>query len=122
MATLHAKLALLIDGVYQTKATQLTIEFDPALNRVDTLDGFAGFTQGPGSCRITCSTAVDFSGLEFDFMSAIANVEAHDMQFVIGAQTYTSSGFFAEPGSVSQGVAANTEGSWTWVGDLKPLD
>lgn len=120
-AKLYARLALMIDGVFQIEATNVSIEFNPSLQAVDTLEGRSGYTQGAGFATISAGAAVPIGGLEFDFMSAMAKNEPHDLEVVVGGKSYAGSGFF-QSGSVGQSAGANTESSWTWEGQLKPLE
>lgn len=118
----YAKTTLLIDGVQQLEVQSQDIEFNAGLQRVDTIPkGYAGNTSGSGEVTINGTQAVPFDGLEFDVLSAIANESEHEVEFTIGGKSYSSTGQFLN-GRVSQSVNGSTEVSWTWMGDLVPLN
>lgn len=119
MATdLYARLDLLIDGVIQVELQNVTVEFDSGLVEVKTIPkGLSGFTETGGSVKIDFTQAIPKGGLEFDFLTAIANVEAHQVEVTIGAKSYQSAGVFMN-GKVSQSNSASAEASTQWMGNL----
>ena len=122
VAEIYGRVRVLIDGKAQLEITNAHIELDSVLVPVDTIEkGLAGFTEGSGKTTITGGTALPIGGFEFNFMSAIANKEAHDVQIDIGPHSYRSTGVF-QNGAVGMGVNASAEGNWTWMGDLKSLE
>jgi hypothetical protein len=117
-----AILTLFIDGLYQAKASNISITTNSGQVRMDTIaEGLAGFTPGAGDVSISGSSVVHIGGLEFDFHSAAAKGGYHSLQVVIGAKAYTGSGKFMDT-TTSQSVNANTESSFNWTGQLKPLE
>jgi len=117
----HARLGLLIDGVYQIEVTNISVQFDSGAVRIDTLEGLAGKSDGSGSVTISVSQAIPLGGLEFDFVSALATGTYHQMQIPIGAKSYIGNGWF-QSGSGGQGVNAASEAGWEWTGELSELE
>ena len=115
-AKFYSTIRILIDGQYMAELTSGSIDFDPRLNEVETVDGF-GYTPGSKRVTITIGEAVPIGGLEFDFARALALSTSHQVEFVFGGQSYVSNGLFTG-GSINGGANANTEASFTWVGDL----
>jgi hypothetical protein len=117
----HLRLALLIDGVFQIKPSSVSINGESGAQAVETLEGLAGKTQGSGRCTISVSGAVPLGGLEFDCVSALSQGTYHEMQVPLGGKSYVGNGWI-NSASVSQSVNANTEYSFEWIGELKPLE
>lgn len=115
-----AKLAIFIDGSYQQMASQIQMSTNSGQQRIDTLEGLAGFTPGSGDTTITATCGVPVGGQEYDFNSAAADGKYHIIQIPVGGKTYRGMGKFMD-GSISQSVNANTETTFTWTGELKPL-
>lgn len=119
MATdLYVRLNTLIDGVIQVELQDVTVEFDSGLVEVKTIQkGLSGFTETGGSVKIDFKSAIPKNGLEFDFLTAIANVEPHQMEVTIGAKSYQSAGVFMN-GKVSQSIGASAEATTQWMGNI----
>ncbi|MCZ2439650.1 MAG: hypothetical protein LC119_05680 [Burkholderiales bacterium] len=111
------KLRLIIDGEVQAQCTQISVNLDGQAVRVDTLEGLAGKTEGAKSLEIDGNWAVPLGGLEFDFVTAIADGTYHEVQIPIGNKTIVTRGWF-QSGSLSQSVNAATEASAKFIGEL----
>jgi len=122
MATLqdHARLAIFIEGTYMVEMTSIEITTNSGQQRVDTLEGLAGFTPGSGDVTVTCGFAIPIGGQEYPFQETCADGSYVAIQIPIGAKDYVGKGKFQDVG-ISQSVNANTEGTFTWVGELTPL-
>jgi len=123
MATLvdHARLALLIEQTYQVEMTSIELTTNSGQQRVDLLnEGLGGFTPGSGDVTISGGFAIPIGGQEFPFQETCADGSYVTMQVPVGGSDYIGSGKILDV-SISQSVNANTEGSFTWTGELLPL-
>jgi len=116
----HLRLALLVDGVQQIKASDISLKCDGKNQPVETLEGLAGKTGGSGMVTITGTCAIPLGGPEFDFESAVANGTYHTLQVPLGVKSYIGNGWF-EDAEVSGSVGKSTEMRFTWMGEFKPL-
>lgn len=114
----HLLLRLLVNGVFQIKASSVNLEFDSGAQRVDTLEGLAGKTPGSGTVTITGNFAVPIGGPEHDFFTDCVEGAYVEMQVPFGAKSYIGTGWFQTAG-ISQSVNANTEGTFTWTGEFE---
>jgi hypothetical protein len=61
-----------VNGRTLAEATKVTIRVMANDTEVNTLvQGFAGFSDGPGKCEISIESAVPKKGYEFDFVEAV---------------------------------------------------
>lgn len=116
----HLKLTVLIDGVFQVKVSNITVNGDSGSQAVETLEGLAGKTPGSGKCEISGTWAVPLGGLEFDFWSAMAAGSYHEIQVPVGAKSVISEGWFQTAG-VQGSVNSSTEANMTFMGELQAL-
>jgi sporulation protein YlmC with PRC-barrel domain len=117
-----AILSVLIDGTFQGKITNVTINTTSGQIVQETIsEGLSGFSPGSGQTTISGTSIVGIGGLEFDWHSASAKGGYHSIQVVIGAKMYTGTGKFMDA-STSQSVNAGTESSFNWTGVLKALE
>lgn len=113
----HLRLALLIDGVFQVKPSQIRVQFQANNQVVETLEGLAGKTPGSGRVTITATCAVPVGGPEHDFFTDCVKGTYHDLQVPFGAKSYIGTGWFDEC-DIGQSTNANTEASFTWQGEF----
>lgn len=117
----YTRIDAAIDGVSQMEYTSIKITSEAGLIAVKTIQkGLSGFTDGGGQCNISITSAIPKGGPEFDFLSALAKKEPHEMTLTIGSKSYISQGFF------TQATASQTEGSSSaidaeWIGELLEL-
>ena len=114
----HARLVLLIDGVYQVSCSGIDISLDSGAQRVDTLEGLAGKTPGAKSLEISGTWAVPIGGLEFDFATAMAEGSYHEIQIPVGGKSIVAKGWF-QSGKIGQSTNASTEASATFIGEFE---
>lgn len=114
----HLRLALLIQGSYQSTPSSISVEFDSGNQRVDTLEGLAGKTPGSGSVSINATVSIPVSGPEYDFFADCVDGKYVDMQVPFGAKSYIGTGWF-QTASISGSANANTEASFSWIGKLE---
>ncbi len=116
-----AQAKVFYNGSPITQITSMSMTTNAANQRVDLLDGgLAGFTAGSGDVTLEIGFVVPIGGLEFDYQQDCANHAFVDMQVFIGRQNYIGRGKI-DTNQISQSVGASMEGSFTWVGELKPL-
>lgn len=113
----HLRLRLLIDGVFQLKTSTIRIHFAANNQVVETLEGLAGKTPGSGRVTITGTVAVPVGGFEMDFVAATVKGSYHDLQVPFGPKSYIGTGWFDES-DIGQSTNANTEASFTWIGEF----
>ena len=116
----HARLALFVAQTYMVEMTSIELTTNSGQQRVDTLEGVAGFTPGSGDCTVSCGFAVPIGGQEYPFQETCADGSYVTLQIPIGDKDYIGNGKFMDV-SINQSVNANTEGTFTWAGELTPL-
>lgn len=114
----HLRLACIIDGVFQVKVQNFSVNGNSGRQAVETLEGLAGFTPGSKTLEVNGTWAVPVGGPEFDFMTAAANGTIHEIQIPIGVKTIISKGVFLTAG-FSQSVNAATEHTMTFMGEFE---
>jgi len=122
MATLqdHARLALFVEQNYMVEMTSIEMTTNSGQQRVDTLEGLAGFTPGSGDVTVSCGFAIPIGGQEYPFQQTCADGSYVTLQIPVGGEDYIGLGKFIDV-AISQSVNANTEGTFTWTGELTPL-
>ncbi len=113
----HLRLKLLVDGVMQVTPSQIRIQFSSNNQVVETLEGLAGKTPGAGRVTISCTGSVPVSGPEADPATKVVKGTYHDMQVPFGPKSYIGTGWFDEC-DIGQSTNANTEVSFTWIGEF----
>lgn len=113
----HLRLKLLIDGIFQVTPSQIRVHFASNNQVVETLEGLAGKTPGSGRVTITCSGAVPAGGPETDVATNVVKGTYHDLQVPFGPKSYIGTGWFDEA-DIGQSTNANTEISFTWIGEF----
>lgn len=114
----HLALRLLVDGVFQLKATNVQVTMNSGAQRVDTLEGFAGKTPGSGDIQVTANWAVEIGGPECDLFQWVAEGSYHEVQIPIGTQSIMTQGYWDTSG-ISQSTNASTEMTGTFIGELQ---
>jgi hypothetical protein len=114
------KLKLLVGGVQQVTATEISVEVDGKNQTLETLEGVVGKTPGSGQTTVTATCIVPIGGQEFDYMGAVKDGGYFDLQIPLGAKSYIGNGYF-DKASVSQSVGKPTEVQFTWIGAFERL-
>lgn len=118
----YAKLNLAYNGNWLEQITSVQHATNSGQQRIDLLnEGLGGFTPGSGDVTITVGYAIPIGGTEDDFQQHCATGAYVTLQIVQGRHDYTGRGKITE-NSASQSVGAAAEGSFTWVGELKPFE
>ena len=117
----HARLPVFIDQDYQVVMTTISMSTNSGQQRVDTLEGLAGFTPGSGDVSISGNYVIPVGGQQFPVQEATANGTYHTFQIGIGPKDYIGRGKFMD-NEIGQSVNASTEGSLNWVGELKAIE
>ena len=122
MATLqdHASLSIFVEQVYMVEMTSIELSTNSGQQRVDTLEGLAGFTPGSGDCTVSCGFAIPIGGQEYPFQETCADGSYVSLQIPVGPVDYIGLGKFMDV-SINQSVNGNTEGNFTWTGELAAL-
>lgn len=111
------KLRLLIDGVQQILASDVSLEIDGQNQPLDTLEGLAGKTPGSGRATITGTSVVPIGGPEHDFLQSIVEGSYHDLQVPYGTKSYIGTGWF-DKATLSQSTGKSTDFQFTWIGEF----
>ncbi len=118
----YARLGAFYNGNALTQLTSVSIVTNSGNQRVDLMnEGLGGFTPGPGDITIEIGFAVPIGGTEDEFQEDCANRAFVTLQIPIGRKYYIGRGKI-ESVSISGSAGANVEGSFTWTGELKPLE
>lgn len=118
----YARLAIFYDGTALTQVTSIQATFNSGQQRVDLMDvGLGGFTPGSGDVSISIGYAVPVSGTEKPFKSDCALGRYVTLQLQEGGEYYIGQGKIMDA-DVSGSAGANTEGTFNWVGELKPME
>lgn len=110
-------MTLLVDGVRQVKASEITVNGQSGAQAVETLEGLVGKTPGSKRLEISAKWALPITGMEFDVATATANGTYHEIQIPVGSKTIVSQGWFQEF-NLGGSVNANTEVGAQFVGSL----
>lgn len=116
----HLRLAVLVDGVYQLKITNVTINGTSGAQAVETLEGLAGKSPGSGRVEIDATWAVEIGGPEVNVWDFTAEGSYHEVQIPVGSKSVISQGWFDSAG-FSQSVNAATEMPAKFIGEFKTL-
>jgi hypothetical protein len=118
----YANLSIFYNGNALTQITSISHTTESGQQRVDLLnEGVGGFTPGSGSCEIEVGFVVPIGGLEDTFQEDCANGTYVTLQIPIGSKDYIGRGKLMNV-KISQSTGAVTEGTWTWTGQLKPIE
>ncbi len=118
----YARLALYYNGNPLEKITSLEMVTNSGLQRVDLLnEGFAGFTPGSGDVQIDVGFVVPADGTEDTFQEDCANLEFVTLQMPVGRKDYIGKGKILSV-RIGQSTGASVAGSFSWLGEPKPLE
>lgn len=116
-----AKLGVFYNGNALTKVTSISLDTNSGEQRIDLLnEGLAGFTPGSGDCTIEVGFVVPIGGTEDEFQEDCATGTYVTLQVPVGRKSYIGRGKIQSV-KISQSTNANVEGSFTWMGEVKPL-
>ena len=112
--------------VYLGESTSVEMVTEAGNIRVDTLDGFSGFSDGSGSVKLNLGYAIPKGGPEFPFQQCAAgdsngNKPWVNAQFGVGAGAYVGTGKI-NTCTESQSTNAAAEGRCEWEGEIKPIE
>jgi hypothetical protein len=113
-----AQLKVFVNGNPCEYITSISKTTEAGIQRIETLEGLAGFTNGSGQVTIELGYSVPIGGTEVDYDGICARKEYVDMQVFQGKKSYAGRGKF-ETSSVNQSVGGATEGTVSWTGELK---
>lgn len=116
-----ASLKVFVNGNPLEYVTSISRTTEAGIQRIETLEGLAGFTNGSGAVTIELGFSVPIGGTEVDFHGMAARREYVDMQVFEGRRSYAGRGKF-ENVSISQSVGGATEGTVSWTGELRAPD
>lgn len=118
----YARLGVFYNGSAITQLTSLGHTTNSGQQRVDLMnEGLGGFTPGPGDCTVDVGFAVPIGGTEFNFQEDCANGAFVTLQVPVGRKYYIGEGKIMTV-SISGSTGANVEGTFNWVGELKPME
>lgn len=118
----YATLKAFYDGQPITQATSISHVINGGQLRVDLIEtGLGGWTPGSGDCTIEIGYPVPLTGTEFPYKSDAASGRYVTFQISEGDFYYIGMGKVQTSGS-SQSANASTEGTLTWIGELKPME
>jgi hypothetical protein len=118
----YANVSVIVDGNPLEEVTSLEMTTNSGQQRIDTISkGLAGFTPGAGDVTVSIGFAVPIGGPEEDFQQKCAEGSYVSMQIGIGPADYVGTGKIMSV-SESQSVGASMEGTFEWVGELKPRE
>lgn len=116
-----ARMGLLLDGIFVgDESTNIRLSTDRGKLVVMTLEGLAGFTFGGGQCTIDCGHILPRDGTAYPYQEKAASEDFVTAQVFAGPKSYTGTGQIMTH-DVGQSTNASTEGSYQWVGELKPM-
>lgn len=117
-----ARLSIFYDGDALIYVTSIQGTTNSGQQRVDIMDvGLAGYTPGSGDVTISVGYAVPVAGTEKPYQADCANGRYVTLQLQQGAQYYIGQGKIMDV-DVSGSAGANTEGTFNWTGELKPME
>ena len=118
----YARLAVFYNDSLLTQITSASLTTNAGNQRVDLLnEGLGGFTPGPGDVTIEVGFVVPAGGTEEEFQEDCALKNFVKMQVPVGRKDYVGRGKI-DTVSISQSTGASVEGSFTWIGELAPLE
>ncbi len=118
----YARLSVFYNGNALTQITSLSHTTNSGQQRVDLMnEGLGGFTPGPGDCTVDVGYAVPIGGTEDTFQEDCASGKFVSLQIPIGAKNYLGLGKIMT-NTVSGSTGANVEGTFSWTGELRPLE
>jgi hypothetical protein len=117
----YAQLAVIMDGNVLEQISSIHLSWNSGNQRVDLLNtGLSGFTPGSGDVTIEVGFMTPIGGLEDDFTGKLTNRDYVTMQVPIGGKDYIGKGKI-DKCDISQSTNASVEGTFTWIGQIHPL-
>jgi hypothetical protein len=117
----HAIGRCFFDGNPLTEVTSLERTTESGQQRIDTLEGLAGFSPGPGSVSCTIGYAIPIGGTEDEFQEKCVDGAYVMIQLGWGPKAYVGIGKIITD-KTSQSATAAAEGSFDWVGEFKKIE
>jgi hypothetical protein len=114
-----AKIQAFYNGNALNWVTSIHHTTNSGQQRIDLLnEGLAGFTPGSGDCELEIGYAVPIGGPEATYQEDCANGTYVTFQMSLGAVSYIGRGKIMN-NKVGQSNNANTEGTCSWIGEMK---
>lgn len=118
----YARLGIFYGGDALTQVVSVQATTNSGQQRVDLMnEGLGGFTPGSGDVSISVGFAVPIGGTEKPYQADCANGRFVTLQLQEGSRYYIGQGKIMDE-DVSGSAGANTEGTFNWVGELKPME
>ena len=93
----YEKGALFVDSVLVAEATNVSLDHDPKLNAIETMQkGFAGASPGAEMTNVEFANAVPVAGLEIDFLSKMQGVKVVEVTLFAHGKKTTMKGFVSK--------------------------
>ena len=116
-----ARLAIFVNGNALTYVTKIGLKTESGQQRIDVLnEGLVGFTPGSGACTVDVSFAIPIGGCEDEFQEQCVQGAYVTLQIPIGKKSYIGRGKI-ETVDITQSVNGATEGTFSWLGEMKEL-
>jgi hypothetical protein len=116
----YEKGALFFGNVLLVEIQNFTVEHDAALSPVHTMQkGFAGVSPGSPMSKIEQASGIPRSGIEFDYLSKLQNVEIVEAVVYRGGKKLTAKGYITTV-KEAFGTDKAAEISVSWIG--KPFE
>lgn len=108
--------AVFIDGVLVAMATSCSLDHDPKLNPIETMQlGFAGVSPGSEMTTLELASAVPVAGMEIDFLDKMQSIKVVEVTLFAHSQKTTFKGFVSKC-SQKYGTNQAAEFSITMIG------
>jgi hypothetical protein len=117
----HAIGVIFFDGNPLTEITSIERTTESGQQRIDTIQGLAGWTPGPGSVAITVGYAIPIGGTEDEFQEKCVVGSYVTIQLGWGPKAYVGTGKILRD-KTSQSASASAEGSFDWEGESKKIE
>jgi len=118
----YAKIPVFYNGGSVMQYTSIRMTTNSGQQRVDLLqEGLAGFTPGSGDTEIELGIAIPIGGPEYDYQQDCASGAYVTFQVGVGKVGYIGRGKIQST-QINQSVNAASEGTVTWLGELKQLE
>jgi hypothetical protein len=115
------RLFALVDSNLQVYVESISIQTDSGNIEINTFDGLAGFSPGPGAITISLNYAVPAAGFETNFQAMVVDKQIHAMQIGIGPNALITEGKF-NTDTISGSVTTATQGAVTFKGKLAKFE
>ena len=119
-AKFFPSLKVVFDGNVITQVKNASLEFDPALNPINTQEGRSGYSEGARFISISGEMAIPTGGPQMNPTEKMDSRESVLVQVFIGPLTLESEGVFTQA-SLSWSESSDTGYSFTMEADWSPL-